>query len=80
MLTVRSAESVWLLYVLTALQLGASSFFFTARTAILPDIVEPRALGTANGVLLGINEGTEDSDGISLGSNEGSSDGTCDGI
>ena len=50
MLTVRSADLVWLLYVLTALQLGTSSFFFTARTAILPDIVEPRALGAANAI------------------------------
>ena len=50
MLVVRSADSVWLLYVLTALQLGTSSFFFTARTAILPDLVEPRALGAANAI------------------------------
>jgi MFS family permease len=50
MLTVRTADLVWLLYLLTALQLGTSSFFFTARTAILPDIVEPRALGTANAI------------------------------
>ena len=50
MLIVRSADLVWLLYVLTALQLGTSSFFFTARTAILPDIVEPRALGAANAI------------------------------
>ncbi len=50
MLLVRSAETVWLLYVLTALQLGASSFFFTARTAILPDLVAPRGLGAANAI------------------------------
>ena len=50
MLLVRSSDMVWLLYVLTALQLGTSSFFFTARTAILPDIVEKRALGTANAI------------------------------
>jgi MFS family permease len=50
MLLVRSTETVWLLYVLTALQLGTSSFFFTARTAILPDVVEPRAVGTANAI------------------------------
>ncbi len=36
------------MYVLTALQMGTSGFFYTARTAILPDITSPRALGTAN--------------------------------
>jgi MFS family permease len=50
MLSVRSAHTVWLLYVLTALQLGTSSFFFTARNAILPDIVKPRHLGAANAI------------------------------
>ena len=50
MLVVRSADLVWVLYVLTALQLGTSSFFFTARNAILPDIVEPSQLGSANAV------------------------------
>ena len=49
-LLVRDAGWVWLVYALTALQLGISSFFFTARTAILPDIVGPRALGTANAI------------------------------
>ncbi len=50
MLFVRGPETVWLLYVLTALQMGSSSFFFTARTAILPDLVPERAVGTANAV------------------------------
>lgn len=50
MLGVRTRETAWLLYLLTALQLGVSSFFFTARNAILPDIVERRALGAANAV------------------------------
>ncbi len=47
-LVVRSPEQVWLLYVLTAIQMGFSGFFFPARNAILPDIVSPKALGTAN--------------------------------
>lgn len=47
-LFVRRAEDVWLLYALTALQLGISGFFFPTRNAILPDIVAPRELGTAN--------------------------------
>lgn len=49
-LLVREASGVWLLYALSAVQLGITGFFFTARTAILPDIVAPRALGTANAI------------------------------
>jgi predicted MFS family arabinose efflux permease len=49
-LLVRDASWVWLLYTLTAIQLGISGFFFTARTAILPDIVEQRGVGTANAI------------------------------
>ena len=47
-LFVRDAGDVWMLYTLTALQLGISGFFFPARNAILPDIVPRRQLGTAN--------------------------------
>jgi MFS family permease len=47
-LLVRRPEHVWLLYTLTAVQLGLSGFFFPARNAILPDIVSPRELGAAN--------------------------------
>ena len=47
-LLVRSAENVWLLYVLTALQLGVSGFFDPAKNAILPDVVSVRRLGAAN--------------------------------
>ena len=50
MLAVRDANQVWLLYLLTALQLGTSSFFFTARNAVLPDIVPAKHLGSANAV------------------------------
>ncbi|MHC4398912.1 MAG: MFS transporter [Planctomycetota bacterium] len=49
-LLVRDASWVWLLYALTAVQLGISGFFFTARTAILPDIVAPPGVGTANAI------------------------------
>ncbi|RLT37959.1 MAG: MFS transporter [Chloroflexi bacterium] len=49
-LFVRSAEMVWLLYVLTALQLGVSGFFDPAKNAILPDVVPPQRLGAANAV------------------------------
>jgi len=47
-LLVREPEHVWLLYTLTAIQLALSGFFFPARNAILPDIVEQRQLGAAN--------------------------------
>lgn len=47
-LLVRDAADIWLLYALTAAQLGLSGFFEPARNAILPDIAEPRALGAAN--------------------------------
>ena len=45
---VREPGDVWLLYVLNAVQLGISGFFFPARNAILPDIVPPRGVGPAN--------------------------------
>ncbi|MFW5942781.1 MAG: MFS transporter [Chloroflexota bacterium] len=47
-LLVRRPEHVWLLYTLTAVQLGISGFFFPTRNAILPDIVSRRELGAAN--------------------------------
>lgn len=47
-LFVRQAEHVWLVYVLTAVQLALSGFYFPARSAILPDIVSEKELGTAN--------------------------------
>lgn len=47
-LLVRRPEQVWLLYTLTAVQLGLSGVFFPARNAILPDLVERRELGVAN--------------------------------
>jgi len=47
-LLVRDARHVWLLYGLTALQLGISGLFFPARNAILPNIVSRKDLGVAN--------------------------------
>ncbi|NVM20820.1 MAG: MFS transporter [Desulfobacterales bacterium] len=47
-LLVKDAQDVWLLYTLTAVQLGISGFFFPARNAILPSIVSPMELGAAN--------------------------------
>ena len=50
-LLVRDAGDVWLLYVLTAIQLGIGGFFYPTRNAILPDLVKPDAIGTANALL-----------------------------
>lgn len=47
-LLVREPGEIWLLYVLTALQLGLSAFFVPARTAILPEILSTRDIGVAN--------------------------------
>jgi MFS family permease len=47
-LLVREPDQVWLLYVLTAIQMALSGLFFPARNAILPDIVSRRELGAAN--------------------------------
>ena len=47
-LLVQDASHVWLLYTLTAIQLGISGFFFPTRNAILPDLVPPQGLGAAN--------------------------------
>ncbi|MBN1566032.1 MAG: MFS transporter [Anaerolineae bacterium] len=49
-LLVDRGERLWLLYALTAIQLALSGFFFPARNAILPDIVEPEQLGAANAI------------------------------
>lgn len=47
-LFVRQPKDVWLLYTLSALQLGLSAFYFPARNAIIPDVVPPRGIGVAN--------------------------------
>ncbi|MEM9777127.1 MAG: MFS transporter, partial [Chloroflexota bacterium] len=47
-LFIQRPEQVWLLYLLTGIQLGTGGFFFPTKNAILPDIVEPHEIGTAN--------------------------------
>ncbi len=47
-LSIDEPSEVWLLYTLTALQLGISGFFVPARSALLPEIVSRRELGAAN--------------------------------
>jgi MFS family permease len=49
-LFVRRPEQVWLVYALTVLQLGLSSFFEPARSAAIPSIVRERELVTANAI------------------------------
>jgi MFS family permease len=49
-LLVRRPEDVWLIYVLTVLQLVLSTFFEPARAAAIPAVVEPRDLLTANAI------------------------------
>jgi MFS family permease len=47
-LFVKDASQIWLLYTLTALQLGISGIFFPTKDAILPDVVVENEIGTAN--------------------------------
>ena len=47
-LLVREPSQVWLLYVLTAVQLGISGVWYPARNAILPEITTPAEMGAAN--------------------------------
>jgi MFS family permease len=49
-LLVRRADQLWLIYVLTVLQLIFSTFFEPARTAALPSIVSDRELIPANAI------------------------------
>ena len=49
-LLVRRADQLWMVYVLTVLQLGLSTFFEPAKTAAIPSIVEDRELVAANAI------------------------------
>ena len=49
-LFIRTPDQIWLVYVLTVLQLGCSAFFEPARSAALPSIVAPRDLVAANAI------------------------------
>lgn len=49
-LFVRRADQLWMIYVLTILQLIFSTFFEPARTAVLPSIVSDRELLPANAI------------------------------
>jgi len=49
-LFVRSADQLWIIYVLTVLQLGLSTFFEPDKTAAIPSIVEDRELVAANAI------------------------------
>lgn len=47
-LLVRSADQLWLLYALTALQFALSALFIPAKSAVLANVVPQRDLVTAN--------------------------------
>ena len=47
-LLVRTPNQVWLLFVLTAVQMGISGVFYPVRVAILPEVATRRMLGAAN--------------------------------
>jgi MFS family permease len=49
-LFVRRADQLWIIYVLTVLQLGLSTFFEPAKTAAIPSLVEDRELLAANAI------------------------------
>jgi MFS family permease len=49
-LLVRRADQLWIIYVLTVLQLGLSTFFEPAKTAAIPSIVSDRELVAANAI------------------------------
>lgn len=50
-LFVRDADTVWLLYLLTALQLFISGILYPTRTALLPETVTEQEIGTANAIV-----------------------------
>ena len=47
-LLIRKPNHVWLLFALTAVQVGISGVFFPVRVAILPEVATRRLLGAAN--------------------------------
>jgi predicted MFS family arabinose efflux permease len=49
-LLVRRADQLWIIYVLTVVQLGLSTFFEPAKTAAIPSIVGDRELVAANAI------------------------------
>jgi MFS family permease len=49
-LLVRRADQLWLIYVLTVVQLALSTFFEPAKTAAIPSIVSDRELVPANAI------------------------------
>jgi MFS family permease len=49
-LFIRTPEQLWLVYVLTVLQLTLSTFFEPAKSAVIPSIVQERELIPANAI------------------------------
>jgi len=49
-LFIRRPDQMWLVYVLTVMQLAFSAFFEPAKTAAIPSIVSDRELLSANAI------------------------------
>ncbi len=49
-LLVRRADQLWIIYLLTVIQLGLSTFFEPAKTAVIPSIVADNELVAANAI------------------------------
>jgi hypothetical protein len=49
-LLVRRADQLWIIYVLTVIQLALSTFFEPAKTAVIPSIVTDNELVSANAI------------------------------
>jgi MFS family permease len=49
-LFVRRADQLWIIYVLTVVQLALSTFFEPAKTAVIPSVVSDRELVPANAI------------------------------
>src|SRR4029453_18825413 len=49
-LFVRRADQLWIIYVLTVIQLALSTFFEPAKTAVIPSVVSDRELVPANAI------------------------------
>src|SRR4030095_196026 len=47
---VRRADQLWIIYVLTVVQLALSTFFEPAKTAVIPSVVSDRELVPANAI------------------------------
>ena len=50
MLFIRSADQIWILYVLLAIEISTAAFFEAGRNAVIPNVVPRERIATANGL------------------------------